>query len=103
MLEQASAVVQEDPFRQLYETCPPASPQLYSLHHTFPRFKRKGVALWFVIVPSDDCHLECEPANFERSEMGLPYPKLEIFAQSLLATNSMVALTDLIDGMDLTE
>lgn len=35
--------------------------------------------------------------------MGLPYPTLEIFAQSLLDTNDMVALTDLIDGMDLTE
>lgn len=35
--------------------------------------------------------------------MGLPYPTLEIFAQSLLDTNNMVSLTDLIDGMDLTD
>jgi hypothetical protein len=35
--------------------------------------------------------------------MGLPYPTLEIFAQSLPDTNDMVALTDLIDGMNLTE
>lgn len=35
--------------------------------------------------------------------MGLPYPTLEMFAQSLLDTNDMVALTDLVDGMDLTE
>lgn len=35
--------------------------------------------------------------------MGLPYPILEIFAQSLLDTNDITAITDLIDGMDLTE
>lgn len=35
--------------------------------------------------------------------MGLPYPTLAIFAQSLLDTNDITALTDLIDGMDLTE
>ena len=35
--------------------------------------------------------------------MGLPYPKLEVFAQSLLATRDLVALPDLVDGMNLTE
>lgn len=34
--------------------------------------------------------------------MGLPYPTLPVFAQSLLATNDVVGFTDLIDGMDLT-
>jgi hypothetical protein len=41
--------------------------------------------------------------NFERSTTGLPYPKLEIFAQSLLDTCNAVALADFIDGMDLSE
>ncbi|KAF2688441.1 hypothetical protein K458DRAFT_384625 [Lentithecium fluviatile CBS 122367] len=35
--------------------------------------------------------------------MGLPYPSLESFEQSLLDTDDMVSLTDLVDGMGLTE
>jgi histidinol dehydrogenase len=35
--------------------------------------------------------------------MGLPYPKLEIYAQSFLDTYNVMALTDLIDAMDLSE
>lgn len=57
----------------------------------------------FTLIPSDDAHIDCIPPNIERSQMGLPYPTLDIFAQSLLDTNDIVALTDLIDGMDLTE
>lgn len=63
----------------------------------------KGVSLWFTIVPSEDCHIICDASNIEWSQTGLPYPKLEIFAQSLLDTYNEVALTDLIDGMNLTE
>lgn len=73
------------------------------MHHTFPRFKLKGIDLSFVVIPSEDCHLDCEPSKFEWSENGIPYPKLEVFAQSLLDTYSLVDLTDLVDGMDLTE
>ncbi|KAH4354081.1 hypothetical protein HBH98_014520 [Parastagonospora nodorum] len=86
-----------------YENYPPRPPDLWSLLHTFPRFKVVGKALCFTLIPSDDAHIDCIPPNIERSQMGLPYPILEIFAQSLLDTNDMVALTDLIDGMDLTE
>ncbi|KAH9882394.1 hypothetical protein J1614_000630 [Plenodomus biglobosus] len=86
-----------------YETYPPRPPDLGSLLHTFPRFKVVGKALCFTLIPSDDAHIDCIPPNIERSQMGLPYPTLEMFAQSLLDTNDMVALTDLIDGMDLTE
>jgi hypothetical protein len=35
--------------------------------------------------------------------MGIPYPKLEVFAQSLLEMNDEVALADLIDGMNLAD
>ncbi|OAL53483.1 hypothetical protein IQ07DRAFT_678183 [Pyrenochaeta sp. DS3sAY3a] len=86
-----------------YETYPPRPPDLGSLLHTFPRFKVVGKAMCFTLVPSDDAHIDCILPNIERSQMGLPYPTLEIFAQSLLDTNDMVALADLIDGMDLTE
>jgi hypothetical protein len=77
--------------------------QPHSLLHTFPFFKRRGFVLWIQFVPATDCHFECVPSNFERSHTGLPYPRLGKFAQSLLDTNSLVALTDLVDGMDLSE
>ncbi|KAJ8111896.1 hypothetical protein OPT61_g5608 [Boeremia exigua] len=86
-----------------YEVYPSRPPDLWSLFHTFPRFKLVGKALAFTLIPSEDAHIDCVPSNIERSRMGLPYPTLEIFAQSLLDTNNMVALTDLIDGMNLTE
>lgn len=35
--------------------------------------------------------------------MGIPYPKLDILAQSLLDTQRFVDLEDLIDGMNLSE
>jgi hypothetical protein len=63
----------------------------------------KGIDLSFVVIPSEDCHLDCEPSKLEWSKNGIPYPKLEVFAQSLLDTYSLVDLTDLVDGMDLTE
>lgn len=72
--------------------------------HTLPRFKYKGVAFWFILVPSDECHFECIPANFEWSLTSrIPYPKIAVFAQSLLDTNDESSLEDLIDGMDLTK
>lgn len=86
-----------------YETYPPRPPYMWSLLHTFPRFKVIGKALCFTLIPSDDAHLDCITPNIERSQMGLPYPTLEIFAQSLLDTRDITAITDLIDGMDLTE
>jgi hypothetical protein len=54
-------------------------------------------------VPSDDAHIECVTTNIERSQRDLPYPKLDVFAQSLLDTYNPVDLADLIDGMDLQD
>lgn len=56
-----------------------------------------------MLVPSEDYHLSCTPSNFERSKTGLPYPKHDIFAQSLLDMLELNALADLVDGMNLTE
>ncbi|KAK2764909.1 hypothetical protein FQN54_008606 [Arachnomyces sp. PD_36] len=103
MVAKTAAIFKSEPYTQFYETCPPGHVQPFSLLHTFPRFKVKETLLRFAIVPSEDCHLTCKPSNIERSQTGLPYPKLEIFAQSLLETYNEVALTDLIDGMNLTE
>lgn len=99
-LREASALL--DSF-DAYETYPPRPPDLGSLLHTFPRFKFAGKAMCFTLIPSDDAHIDCTPPNIELSKMNIPYPTLETFAQSLLDTNDMVALTDLIDGMDLSE
>ncbi|KAL1967539.1 hypothetical protein VTN77DRAFT_3054 [Rasamsonia byssochlamydoides] len=85
-LEEASGILRSEPYNQIYEPYRPARVQLYSLHHTFPRLKLKGVNLRFLILPSWDCHSDCEPSQIERSKSGLPYPKLEVFAQSLLET-----------------
>ncbi|KAE9363252.1 hypothetical protein N431DRAFT_498990 [Stipitochalara longipes BDJ] len=102
-LNKAFSILQAPPYNEIYELWQHDRVQPWSLLHTFPRLKKKGVNLWFDLIPSDDCHILCEPSNFERSKMGLPYPKLDIFAQSLVDTHDRVHITDLIDGMGLTE
>lgn len=54
-------------------------------------------------MPSKDAHLECHPSNSQRSLNGLPYPKLDIFIQSLLDTHDLVALCDVVDGSNVSE
>jgi hypothetical protein len=103
MVGRAAAILKTEPYDQIYESWEPLPPYPGSLLHIFPRFKLKGVSLLFDIISSQDCHLDCEPSKFEWSYMGIPYPKLEVFTQSLLDTYNLVALTDLVDGMDLTE
>ena len=85
----------------MYEPCAHGAIQVYSLHHTFPLLKLKGFSVQFYLVPADDCHFDCVPSKIEHRSMGIPYPKLDIFAQSLLDILDFVALTDLVDGMDL--
>lgn len=63
----------------------------------------KGVSLHFIFIPAEDAHLDCTPKNIERSQMDISYPKLPVFAQSLLDTYDDVALSDLIDGMNLSD
>jgi hypothetical protein len=47
--------------------------------------------------------MDCNSTNFERSKMGLPYPRLELFTQNLFDTGNHSGLTDLVDGMNLSE
>jgi hypothetical protein len=75
---------------------------LDGMHHLYPRFKCVGLALFFVLTTSQECHLPCFPENFERSSTGIPYPKLSVYAQSLLDTYNLVDLDDLVDGMNLS-
>ncbi|WEW55165.1 hypothetical protein PRK78_000594 [Emydomyces testavorans] len=102
LVESASQIFQSEPYNKIYEINPGGRPQLDPLLQPFPRFKIKGVDLYFTIITAELAHLECVSSNLERSQMGIPYPKLEVFAQSLLETNDEVALADLIDGMNLT-
>ncbi|KAK2808359.1 hypothetical protein FQN50_004744 [Emmonsiellopsis sp. PD_5] len=103
LLETAAHVFNSEPHNQTYKPCRPKRLHFASLYHTFPRFKIRGVDLYFVLIPDDDAYIHCIPSNIERSQTGLPYPKLPMFAQSLLETDDEVALTDLVDGMDLSE
>lgn len=95
----ASSVLQS---QSTHELCAPRKPYPKRLFHTFPLFKLKGSVAWIQLVPSSDCHFECTPSNFERSHKGLPYARLDIFAQSLLDTYDLIDLVDLVDGMDLS-
>ncbi len=72
------------------------------MEHLFPRFKLIGVAVFFVLMSSEACHIPCTFEYLEHSKNQIPYPKLHVFAQSLLDTRNFVDLDDLIDGMDLT-
>jgi hypothetical protein len=85
-----------EPFR------PSALSRSGGMVHLFPRFKFKGLRLFFILMSSQACHLPCSFENIEYSHMGLPYPKLPIYAQSLLDIMNFVNLDDLIDGMNLT-
>jgi hypothetical protein len=72
------------------------------MEHLYPRFKFVGTALFFILMSSQACHLECESNDIEHSQTGVPYPKLPVYAQSLLETWNLVGLDDLVDRMNLT-
>jgi hypothetical protein len=48
-------------------------------------------------------HVDCSLAKCDRSHNGIPYLKLQHFAQSLLDKQNYADLEDLVDGMDLCE
>ncbi len=54
-------------------------------------------------MPAFECLLSPSPDQCEKSASGIPYPKLELFAQSLLNLQQYADLNDLVDGMDLDE
>ncbi|KAI9930326.1 hypothetical protein ASPWEDRAFT_67699 [Aspergillus wentii DTO 134E9] len=74
-----------------------------SLNHTYPRFKATGRLDFWLLVPASYYHIICEPQNVEWSMGSLPYPKLDVYTQSLLDTKNGVDLEDIIDAMDLSE
>ncbi|KAI1455992.1 hypothetical protein F4805DRAFT_254108 [Annulohypoxylon moriforme] len=99
----ASAMFTVTPLSETYEPWVKIQPQIGSLKHTYPQFALKGVNFFFFIIPAFEYFLRCEPSNFEKSKRDIPFPKLDCFAQSLLDTQRYLDLTNLIDGMDLSE
>lgn len=73
------------------------------LMHTYPCFTLKGVNFFFIILPALECLLDPAPDRCERSHSGIPYPKLDLFAQNLLDLQQYADLADLVDGMNLDE
>lgn len=78
-------------------------PQPASLAHTYSRFRRNGVDVHFVLIPSHDAHIECNTSIIRRSSSGLPYPVLSVLIQSFIDTDDVVALDDIIDGTNVSE
>ncbi|KAL1984729.1 hypothetical protein VTN96DRAFT_8762 [Rasamsonia emersonii] len=72
-------------------------------HHKYPRFKAIGRTDFWLLLPASYCHIDCRPENIEWSKGGFPYPKLPVYAESLIVTKNFVDLQDLIDGMNLSE
>ncbi|KDB22725.1 hypothetical protein H109_05391 [Trichophyton interdigitale MR816] len=74
-----------------------------SLDHRYPRFKAVSRTDFWLLLPASYCHFICEPENIEWSQGRLPYPRLHIYAQSLIDTKNRSDLSALVDGMDLSE
>ena len=86
-----------------WERCKPSV--MYAVgetNHLYPRYKVTGVVCFLVILSSKSCHLPCTFETIEYGQSGLPFPKLDTFAQCLLDTENGVDLDDLIDGMNLS-
>lgn len=74
------------------------------LFDTFPLFKRVGVRkVYFHVLPARAARLQYDSSNVVHSSMGMPYPSLPCFIQSLLDMRNGVDLADAVDGMDLSE
>ncbi|KAJ4387217.1 hypothetical protein N0V93_007806 [Gnomoniopsis smithogilvyi] len=84
-----------------FEEALPAPPQFKSLRHTRPTFLMKDVYFVFILIPASDYFIDPSPDCCELSIKGIPYPKLHLFARSLLVLQNPSNLCDLIDGMDL--
>ncbi|KAK2738395.1 hypothetical protein FQN57_007072 [Myotisia sp. PD_48] len=101
-LPEATSLFQQKP-SQFESFRPSALASTNRLDHLYPRFKAVGLRLFFVLLPGTACHLEPSPTfeNVEFSSMGLPYPSLPTYTQSLLDGKLGTDLDDLVDGMDL--
>jgi hypothetical protein len=67
------------------------------LDHFFPRFKFVGIALFFVLMPAKAFHIDCGEETIEHSATGLPYPRLPVYAASLIDNHNMGDLEEVVD------
>ncbi|QPH09363.1 hypothetical protein C2857_000131, partial [Epichloe festucae Fl1] len=81
----------------------PKRPAPASRIHTYSRFGTVGSNHEFVIVPDCDVHMDCCSDIIVRSPRGLLYPSLKAFAQSCIDRRNQLELSDLIDGIDVSE
>lgn len=102
-LKRAENVLRSKEYASLYTVAPPPLPQPASLVHTYTHFEWAGLRTCFVLVPSDDVHIDCQPSNFQRSTNGLPYPRLDVLIQSPLDASDILSLTDVVDGSNVSE
>ena len=98
----AAAQLFRDKPEQFEPVGPSAMKRAMGIEDYFPRFKFVGLRLFFILMSSQAHDIPCKAENIEYSQTGLPYPKLPIYAQSLLDTRNFVDLEDLIDGMNIT-
>lgn len=104
LMPKAESLLKTGRFAEAYLSgLPSPRPQPQSLTHTYPRFQRRGSDFQFVLTPSWDVHLTCEPCNIQRSQLGLPYPRLAVLVQSYLETTNRVSLCDVVDGANVPE
>ncbi|KND92791.1 hypothetical protein TOPH_02802 [Tolypocladium ophioglossoides CBS 100239] len=104
LVPKAIRVLQSPPHSDVYVLVDSIShAQVQSMTHTYNRFQTRGLWHTFVIVPASDVHLDCRPVNIVRSLQGLPYPSLQVFAQSCLNRRNELELCDLIDGTNISE
>ncbi|KAK4195488.1 hypothetical protein QBC40DRAFT_20068 [Triangularia verruculosa] len=101
--KRAIALLTSPPLNEKYEVWHRIMPEPKTLMHMYPRFTLKGANFFFILLPAFECLLSPSPDQCERSASGIPYPKLELFARSLLDLQQYADLADLIDGMDLDE
>ncbi|KAH7174260.1 uncharacterized protein B0J16DRAFT_180863 [Fusarium flagelliforme] len=103
LIDKAAKLLQTEPHSTNYSLVEPWPYYSVSLLHTYHRFQGKDTDFYFILVPAQDVHIACEPANITRSLRGLPYPKMDVFIQSCLDTGNKLQLCDVVDGTDLPE
>ena len=103
LVDTAAAIFQSEKYNDRYQRVEPYDLWTQSLLFSYPRFQSVGIKHWFILVPADDLCLKCEPSNFIHSVRGLPYPRLDIFINTILERHDMLELEDVIDGTDVTE
>jgi len=78
-----------------YPAIAPREPrQPGSVALTYHRLSVLGWDCYFILVPSNDKSVSCEPALIQCSLNELPYPRLDVFVQSLLDTQYVISLCD---------